>query len=107
MTTPKNPAVARTLRELILNTAVQLARAKPYHQITRQEVSLAAGCGSGTINFHFHSMGGLWNEVVAYAVKHEVLEIVAMALMNRHPIATTDAPSSLKRRALSAVTPAE
>jgi len=86
------------LKETILGAAVNLARESSYRDISRRDVALAAECASGTVNYHFESMDLLRTAVVEYAVQHEIVEIVADALANKHPTAIA-APEALRRRA--------
>lgn len=72
------------LKATILGAAVGIARQAGLHNLTRLEVAHVAGCGTGTVSYHFGGMDGLANAVVEYAVEHEVLEIIAQARVEKH-----------------------
>lgn len=85
-------------RATILGAAVTLARKKGIYNLTRIDVSSEAETSAGSINYHFETMDGLRDAVMEYAVKNEVLEIVAQGIVGKHPIAL-GASDSLHRRA--------
>ncbi len=85
-------------RVCILGAAVHLARRVGLYSIKRDDVAAEAEVSAGSINYHFQTMAGLRDAVMEYAVKNEVLEIVAHGIMGKHPRAL-GAPESLQRKA--------
>lgn len=86
----------------IITAAVQLALSVGYQRITRDAVARSAGVAVGTINSNFGTIEGLRREVLKYAVKGEILPIIAQGLaVGAHE--TKDTPDDLKQRALAAV----
>lgn len=86
-------------RQHILETAVKLAKEHGYDRLTRDRVAEAAGVSPGLIGQYF-TMTTLRFEMMRYAVRHEVLEIVAQGLAARDNLAV-NAPKELKNRAVS------
>lgn len=69
----------------ILEAATQLAREDHYQRIQRAGVAQRAGCGAGTINLYFGDMEGLRDAVVRHAVEIEDTDIIAQAIVSKHP----------------------
>lgn len=69
----------------ILQAATLLARADHYHRISRADVASKAGCGAGTVNLCFGDMEGLRDAVVAEAVRTGDKDIIAQAIVAKHP----------------------
>lgn len=69
----------------ILSAAMTLARADHYHRISRADVASKAGCGAGTVNLYFQDMEGLRDAVVAEAVRTGDTDIIAQAIVSKHP----------------------
>lgn len=67
-------------RAHILETAVDQARIHGYDKITRDGVAAAAGVGDGVVNHHYGTMANLKRAVLDYAVKNEILEIIAQGV---------------------------
>ena len=93
-----NPALRKNQ---ILNVAVELAKEQGYHKITRDGVAEAAGVSMGLVTRYFGTMLQLRNKVVCYAIKNELLEIVAQCIVNDHPKAKKVSPE-LRAKAMSA-----
>lgn len=64
------------LKETILASAVRLARIRSIGAVTRRKVAKSAGCGVGTVNYHFESMAVLRGAVVSHAIETEDVEIL-------------------------------
>jgi AcrR family transcriptional regulator len=69
----------------ILAAAVTLARETHYHRVSRADVAQRAGCGAGTVNLYFGDMEGLRDAVVAEAVRLGDTDIIAQAIVAKHP----------------------
>jgi AcrR family transcriptional regulator len=64
------------LKETILASAIRLARIRSIEAVTRRKVAKSAGCGVGTINYHFESIAVLRGAVVTHAIQTEDVEIL-------------------------------
>lgn len=82
----------------ILATAVALAKEHGYHKLTRDGVAEAAGVSMGLVTRYFGTMVQLKRDVVRYAIREEVLEVIAQALALGDDHARK-APAELKERA--------
>lgn len=69
----------------ILAAAVSLARETHYHRVSRADVAARAECGAGTVNLYFGDMEGLRDAVVAEAVRTGDTDIIAQAIVSKHP----------------------
>lgn len=82
----------------IIAAAVSLSEDFGYANITRDQVAEAAGCSPALVSRHMGSMDELRTAVVTEAVAQKNLNILAQALIERHPIAVA-APQELRRKA--------
>jgi AcrR family transcriptional regulator len=73
------------MKQTILLAAVRLARTQGMFKLKRREIAKAAGCGNGTVNYHFKSMDALRGAVVAHAIEHQVIEVLVQARAERDP----------------------
>ena len=73
------------LRDKILATAVQRARHTGLMTFTRKHVADVANCSEANVSYHFGTMKQLRAIVIAYAIEHEVIEVIAQARALRHP----------------------
>lgn len=87
-------------RAQILEFAVQAAREHGYQRITRDDVARRAGVSTGLVTRYFNTMPQLKRAVMRYAVRHEILEIVAQGLAAADPHARK-ASQELKQRAIA------
>lgn len=87
-----------TQRATILGAAVSLARRTGIDNLTRHKIAHAAETSAGSINYHFETMDGLRNVVMAYAVENQILEIIAQGIVAKHPVAL-HAPEALRKKA--------
>ena len=85
--------------ELIIKASVDMALENGYRQLKRDAVALAAGVSAGLVNHFFTDIRTLQNEVLLYAIKHEIIAIVAQGLANADPTAR-GAPEALRARAI-------
>lgn len=69
-------------KESILQAAVSVAERDGYKLITRKAVAMKADCAESLINVYFHTMTQLQSDVMRYAVKNDVLKIIAQGLVN-------------------------
>lgn len=69
------------LKNTILQAAVKLAPRRGLYAMTRRDVAKAAGCGNGTINYHFESMESLREAVMSHAIENECLPLLALYVM--------------------------
>lgn len=81
----------------ILNVAVDVAKNVGYNLLTRKRVSTAAEVSPALINRYFNTMDNLRQEVMKYAIQHEIIRIVANGLGTRCPYAQK-APAKLKSK---------
>lgn len=92
-----------THKDAILNAAVGLAKERPYYQLTQSDVCKAAACSKGLVTYHFESMGELYNAIVEYARRNEILRILGDAIAQRHPI-VQQIPQSIRVAAIRELT---
>lgn len=69
-------------RDHILNVAIEMAKVKGYHKITRDGVADSAGVSMGLVTRYFGTMNQLRKAVMRSAVKQGIPEIVAQGLAN-------------------------
>lgn len=74
-------------RALVI-TAVELAWSSGYAIVTRYSVAKAAGVSDGAVQRYFRTTGLLKAAVMEYAIKQEIVEIVAqgLAVNDRHAL---------------------
>lgn len=72
-----------TSKPQILATAVLLARDKGLRKFSRAEVAKRSKMASATVSYHFGDMHALRREVVEFAIKNEVLAVLADARTDR------------------------
>ena len=73
------------LKQTILLAAVRLARTQGLLKLKRRDIAKAAGCGNGTVNYHFESMEALRGAIIEHAVEHEIIEVLVQARAERDP----------------------
>lgn len=91
------------LKQTILLAAVKLARTHGLRGLTRLGVAGAAGCGNGTVNYHFKSMDKLRDAVIEHAVDKEIIEVLVQARAERDPRLGRLSPA-LKERVANYIT---
>ena len=89
-------------KDEILLAAVAVAKFGSYTAMTRAAVAELADCAPSLVQHYFRTMGRLRRDVMRYAVKHEILGIVAegLALKNRHAMKASD---DLKQKATRSI----
>jgi AcrR family transcriptional regulator len=85
-------------KAMILGAAVTLARKVGYRKLTREDVAREAETAAGSVNYYFGSTEGLRTAVVEYAIEHEIVTIVAEAIVAKHT--ATDKITPTKRRSI-------
>jgi len=89
----------RLRKQQVLGAACAIAREIGYQNLGRPDVAEAAGVSQATVSHYFGTLDNLKALVMDYAVRHEMVEIVAQGLGSANEIAK-DAPDDLKNRAL-------
>jgi AcrR family transcriptional regulator len=84
----------------ILNAAIEVAKAKGYDSITRDDVAAKAKCSIGLISLRWTTMAALKRAVMREAVKNSVLPIIAQGIVARDSLAL-NAPTRLKKLAVA------
>lgn len=87
-------------RKHVLDVAIELAKAKGYSVLTRDDVATGANVSPALISHYFGTIEELRIIVIKLAVKREVLEIVAQGLVREDPVAI-QAPKELKYKAVA------
>lgn len=94
----KNRANPALRKDQILNVAVAMAKDVGYTKITRDAVAEGAGISMGLVTRYFGTMTQLKRDVIRYAIRNEVAEIIALGLANGDDHARK-APAELKAKA--------
>jgi AcrR family transcriptional regulator len=89
-------------KEQILEAAVRRAEIVGIAQTRRDDVALEAGVGAGLVSRYFGTMNQLKRAIIRHAVHHEILPLVAQALVANEPEAMK-ASKDLKERALASL----
>lgn len=76
----------------ILDAALELAQEKRYDTISRGDVASRATVATGSVSYYFSDMDGLRDAVVAEAIAQGCWQVVAQALVDRHPLVVNAAP---------------
>lgn len=92
-------ACASSRREAILRAAVGLSRRVGYLSVTRGAIAKAAGVSPALVTLRFEGMALLRADIMRYAVRESVLEVIAQGLAFGDPLAKA-APPELQRRAV-------
>ena len=85
-------------RDQILTVAVDQSKEIGYNNITRDNVAEGAGVSMGLVTRYFGTMCKLKRQVMRYAIKNEIAEIIAQGLANGDNHAKK-APPELKAEA--------
>jgi len=70
----------------ILGAAVTIARRNGLFKFSRIDVAEEAEVGESTVSYHFGTMKDLRTAIVQYAVKNEILSILADARASRESV---------------------
>lgn len=65
------------LKNTILQAAVRLAHKRSAYTLMRREIAHEAGAATGTVNYHWESVGNLRVAVIEHAIDNEVLGVLA------------------------------
>jgi AcrR family transcriptional regulator len=87
----------------ILTAAMKLSERVGYLRITREAVAIEAGCAEGLVSHYFGTMKLLHRAIIGAAIDQENINIIAQALVHRHPRAFR-APQELRARAAASLT---
>jgi len=87
-----------TTRDPVLKAAVTLAKRVGYRNIQQLEVAKLAQCSAGSVTNAFGTLTNLKREVMRYAVREGIVEIIAQGLADGNPYARKAEPT-LKRKA--------
>lgn len=98
----KNKRDTNVRRDAVLAAAINLATRDGFAHITRDGVAKQAGVGAGTVNLYYGTVPQLKRDVMRFAVRNEVLSVIAQGIAARDPQAMK-APDELKRRALDSL----
>ncbi len=100
---PERAALMRdTRRAAIMAAATALASKVGFANMTRDAIANEAGVACGSINHEFGTLDALRDAVMADAVEHERLGIIAQGLAAGHAVAR-DAPTDVKQAAINAM----
>lgn len=94
----KNRANPALRKDQILSVAVTQAKEVGYTKITRDGVAEGAGVSMGLVTRYFGTMKQLKRDVIRYAIRNEIAEIIAQGLANGDDHARK-APAELKAKA--------
>lgn len=70
-------------RDAILNAAVTLAKTEGYNRISREAIAAAAGVSPGLVTTYFNTMPQLRRDLMRYAVRHNIVEVIAQGILHR------------------------
>lgn len=91
------------MRQLILDSAIQIATRKGLSGITREAVAAKAGSADSTVSYHFKTMAKLKDLVVSESIRLGYIAVIAKALAEGHRLAKA-APKELKDKAAAFLT---
>jgi len=89
-------------RDQILKVAVDLSIKNGYNNIRRDDIAEAAGVSEGLVTNYFNTMTQLRRDIIRYAIKHDLAEIVKQGIANGDNHAKK-APTYLKIRAANLI----
>lgn len=94
----KNRANPALRKDQILSVAVTQAKEVGYTKITRDGVAEGAGVSMGLVTRYFGTMKNLRRDIIRYAIRNDIAEIIAQGLANGDCHARK-APAELKAQA--------
>ena len=86
----------------ILEAMLPLAEKHGYEFVTRNMIGEALGITGNAVQYHFGAMGALRNEFMRFAVRNEILPIIAQGVARGEKRALR-APEELKVRAVQSL----
>ena len=75
------------MKDTILAAAVNLANKRGLHGISRDAVAQAAGVSGGTVTYYFKDVAKLKTAIIKVAATAPHLNILAQAILDKHPAA--------------------
>lgn len=94
--------MAKIRRHDLILVAVELAKMYGYSRITRDEIAKKAGVAMGTVTNKLGTMTQVRRAIVRYAIRTEVLSIIAQAVVAADPLVLKIKPG-LKKQALASL----
>ncbi len=88
-------------KDKLLREAIKLAVKQGYRNIKREDVAQKAGVSAALINFYYGTIQNLQKEVMRYAVKERVLNLIAQGITLRDKIALNASKEKRKDAAFS------
>lgn len=88
--------------ELLLDVAIELAKAHGLANITRDRIAAEAGVAQGLVTLRLGTMAALRRTVMRNAIAREILPIIAEGLATRDTYAMA-APQALRDRAAASM----
>lgn len=88
----------------ILAAAAKLAVDRGLLQFSRAQVAKAASVGESTVSYHFGKMIDLQTAVVAHAVKHRLISVLADARAARESFSSVPMSEELRERVAAYMT---
>lgn len=82
-----------------IDAALELARDKPYHEVTRNEIAEAVGVAGSVVQWHFGTVKQLRRQIMRAAIRAERLDIILQGIAVQDPHALR-APEELRNRAV-------
>ena len=86
----------------ILDAAVELSEKHGYEHVTREQIATKCGVATGSVSKHLGTMIDLRRAVVSAAIARKNLNIIAQALVRKHP-KIKNIPQSLKEEAFATI----
>jgi AcrR family transcriptional regulator len=90
-------------KDEILTAALGLAANSHYLKVTREQIGKAAGVSGTAVQYHFHTMTQLRNQLMRAAVKRKFLPVIAQGVMAADTQAMK-APIGLRYEAVQSIT---
>lgn len=89
-------------REQVVEAALQIAQAKPYWQISRNELADAIDVAGSVVQYHFGTVKKMRRAIMRAAVHREDLKVIAQGIAAQDPHALK-APDELRARAIASL----
>ncbi len=87
-------------KDEILNAALVVATKLGFANVRVADIATQAGCGYGTVSYHFNTMTQMRRAMMRAAVERKILKIIAEGLVMRHPEAKK-APDDIQKKAIA------
>lgn len=81
----KSRVTPKLRKDHILKAAVERSKVVGYNNLTRADVVCAAGVSLSLINHYFHTMKQLKNDIMRYAVKNGIDQVVRQGVLLGDP----------------------